>query len=319
MDQNIKISTIRNKQDCKYMISKFFNKENKRQIDCFEKYLKVEKNFSSHSLRAYIKDTSDFVFFLQKKQLEVFSVTKNNVREFIKELSKKKINKTTLIRKFITLRAFYKFLMINNVHNSNPLENISIPKKDKKIPLFLTKNEMQTLFSLPGIKLRDKAMIELLYSCGLRIEELMSLDLKNINFISNTITVTGKSNKKRIVPVSNQCLNIIIEYINERHSLGLPLDAKSPLFLSLHIKRLDQRTARRILHRCFIKAGLTEKVTPHTLRYTFARHIIDRGCDLRSVQEMLGHKNLSTTQIYTHVTTIETLKKIYQKTHPRLK
>jgi integrase/recombinase XerC len=152
----------------------------------------------------------------------------------------------------------------------------------------------------------------------LRIEELVSLDLKNIDFISNIVTVTGKRNKERIVPVGNICLRAIKDYINERRTLGLPCDTRSPVFLSDRSKRLGQRTARRILQRYFVKAGFTKKVSPHTLRHTFATHILDRGCDLRSVQEMLGHKNLSSTQIYTHVT-IESLKKVYKETHPRAK
>jgi integrase/recombinase XerC len=152
----------------------------------------------------------------------------------------------------------------------------------------------------------------------LRIEELVSLDLKNIDFISNIVTVTGKRNKERIVPVGNICLRAIKDYVNERCNLGLPCDIRSPVFLSRHSKRLGQRTARRILHRYFVKVGFAKKISPHTLRHTFATHILDRGCDLRSVQEMLGHKNLSSTQIYTHVT-IESLKKIYKETHPRAK
>jgi integrase/recombinase XerC len=144
------------------------------------------------------------------------------------------------------------------------------------------------------------------------------LNLKDIDFTSNIITVVGKGNKERIIPVGNQCLNIIKEYISERYIFHFPYNTKSPVFLSKHFKKLDQRTARRILHKLFIKAGFKKKVTPHTLRHTFATHILDRGCDLRSVQKMLGHKNLSTTQIYTHVT-IESLKRIYKKAHPRMK
>lgn len=258
----------------------------------------------------------DFLFFLQKKQLHTFEAGKYDIREFLEELNKKTLSKATLARKFSSLRTFYKFLIINNLVKINPLENMSGPKKDKKVPSFLTENETQALFNLVDIKLRDRAMIELLYSCGLRIEELMSLNLKDIDFILNTVTVIGKGRKERIVPVGNKALSVIRDYINERHSMGLPYDIKSPIFLSDHIKRLDQRTARRILHRWFVKAGLTKKVSPHTLRHTFATHMLDRGCDLRSVQEMLGHKNLSTTQIYTHVT-IESLKKAYEKAHPR--
>ncbi|MCA6072004.1 MAG: tyrosine recombinase XerC [Endomicrobium sp.] len=302
--------------DCKSSIKETIEEESKIQLDFFAKYLKAERNFSPHTLRAYLRDISDLVLFLQKKKLKFCDVGKYDIREFLEELNKKRLSKATLARKFATLRTFYKFLIINNIIKKNPIENMSGPKKDRKVPSFLTENEMQKLFNLSDIKLRDRAMIELLYSCGLRIEELMSLDLKNIDFISNIVTVTGKGNKERIVPVGNQALNVIREYINERRAQNLPYDIKSPVFLNEHLKRLDQRTARRILHRWFVKAGLAKKVSPHTLRHTFATHILDRGCDLRSVQEMLGHKNLSTTQIYTHVT-IESLKKIYQKAHPR--
>jgi integrase/recombinase XerC len=293
-----------------------FKEENKRQIDAFKRHLTAARNFSLHTLRAYCKDMHDFLFFLQKKQLHTFEAGKYDIREFLEELNKKALSKATLARKFSSLRAFYKFLIINNFVKKNPLENMSGPKKDKKIPSFLTENEMQTLFNLTDIKLRDRVMIELLYSCGLRIEELMSLNLKDIDFISNIVTVTGKGNKERIAPVGNKALSVIRDYINERRSLGLPCGVNSPVFLSDHMKRLNQRTARRILHKQFIRAKFIKKASPHTLRHTFATHMLDRGCDLRSVQEMLGHKNLSSTQIYTHVT-IESLKKIYQKAHPR--
>jgi integrase/recombinase XerC len=302
--------------NCKGSIKETIEEESKNRLDFFAKYLKAERNFSPHTLRAYLRDIFDLALFLQKKKLKFCDVGKCDIREFLEELNKKRLSKATLARKFATLRTFYKFLIINNIIKKNPIENMSCPKKDKKVPSFLTENEMQRLFNLSDIKLRDRAMIELLYSCGLRIEELLSLDLKNIDFISNTVIVTGKGNKERVVPVGNQALDIIREYISERHDQNLPYDIKSPVFLNEHLKRLDQRTARRILHRWFVKAGLAKKVSPHTLRHTFATHILDRGCDLRSVQEMLGHKNLSTTQIYTHVT-IESLKKVYQKAHPR--
>jgi integrase/recombinase XerC len=292
--------------------------ESSKIIVSFEKYLKAEKNFSSHTLRAYLKDIFDFVLLLQNKQKNFLDTDKHDIREFLENLSKKNISKTTIGRKFSSLRSFYKFLIINNKVEKNPLATMNAPKKDKKVPLFLTENEMQSLFDIKDITLRDKAMIELLYSCGLRIEELMSLNINNIDFISNTVTIKGKGNKERIVPVGNTCLNSIREYLNQHRTNKLPYNIESPLFLNKHLNRLDQRTARRILHKYFIKAGFKKKVSPHTLRHTFATHLLDRGCDLRSVQEMLGHKNLSTTQIYTHVT-IESLKKIYQQAHPRAK
>ncbi len=233
-------------------------------------------------------------------------------------LNSKNLKKASLTRKFASLRTFYKFMIINNFVETSPLETMSGPKKEKKVPVFLTEEEIKNLFDLPGMKLRDKAMLEILYSCGLRIEELLGLKLKNVDFISNTVTVRGKGDKERIVPVGDKALKSVMDYVNERRAEGLPYDINSPVFLSARSKKMDQRTARRVLHNWFIKAGMTKKVSPHTLRHTFATHILDRGCDLRSVQEMLGHKNLSTTQVYTHVT-IESLKKVYEKAHPRAK
>jgi len=291
-------------------------KENIEQIYSFEKYLASERNFSKHTLRAYKKDITDFSLFLQRKQLLLPCADRRDIREFIKELLGKKLSKATILRKFATLRSFYKFLIINDVIEKNPVESMSSPKKEKKVPSFLTENEMRTLLNLQNLKLRDKAMIELFYSCGLRIEEMMSLVLENIDFISNIVTVAGKGNKERIVPVGNICLIAIKEYIGERRRLGLPCDIKSPVFLSDRATKMNQRSARKILHRLFIKAGFTKKVSPHTIRHTFATHILDKGCDLRSVQEMLGHKNLSSTQNYTHIT-IESLKRVYYKAHPR--
>ncbi|MDR1418656.1 MAG: tyrosine recombinase XerC [Endomicrobium sp.] len=311
MDQsNQKRETQNTKEDIK--------EESLKTVTSFEKYLKAEKNFSNHTLRAYLKDILDFIAFLQNKQKSFVNANKYNIREFLESLNIRSVSKPTIARKFSALRTFYKFLIINNILDKSPIDSMTSPKKDKKVPLFLTEKEMQALLNIENISLRDKAMIELLYSCGLRIEELMSLNINNIDFISNTLTVRGKGNKERLVPVGDKCLNAVMEYINERRVYGLPYDLKSPLFLNKHLNRLEQRTARRILHKYFIKAGLTKKVSPHTLRHTFATHILDRGCDLRSVQEMLGHKNLSTTQIYTHVT-IESLKKVYQKAHPRAK
>lgn len=294
------------------------SKESKEQIESFIRYLKAERNFSEHTLRAYTGDIIDFAFFLTNNNIRFPEADKHIIREYLAKLNEKELSKATLNRKFAALRTFYKFLIINNTVKKSPLENISPPKKDKKVPAFLTIEEMTELFNIPNMRLRDRAMIELLYSSGLRIQELLSLNLKNIDYISNLVTVRGKGDKERIVPVGDKSLSAIREYINERRAQGLPYDINSPLFLNSQAKRLDQRSARRVINNWFIKAGITKKVSPHTLRHTFATHILDRGCDLRSVQEMLGHKNLSTTQIYTHVT-IESLKKVYEKSHPRAK
>ncbi|MDR1401115.1 MAG: tyrosine recombinase XerC [Endomicrobium sp.] len=308
MDQNDKNSKIKNDRATEIESIKY----------SLKKYLIAERNFSSHTLRAYTRDFLDFELFLKKKQLTFLNIDRRIIREFLEELNNKKLSKATIARKFAAIRSFYKFLIINNIVKENPMKEMKGPKKDKKVPVFLTEDETQKLLSLQNITLRDRAIIELLYSCGLRIEELTSLNIKNIDFISNTIIVRGKGKKERIVPVGNTCLGAIRNYINERRDFGFSYSTDSPVFLNSNAKRLNQRTARRVLRKLSIKANIKKKVSPHTLRHTFATHILDNGCDIRSVQEMLGHKNLSTTQIYTHVT-IESLKKVYNKTHPRAK
>jgi integrase/recombinase XerC len=190
---------------------------------------------------------------------------------------------------------------------------MSTPKREKKIPEFLTEQDMEKLFDMPDISLRDRAMLELLYSSGLRIEELATLNLNDIDLLYGTVKVFGKGSSERIVPVGNKCTVAIKKYLDQRNISNF----RAPLFLNKDNKRLTSRGARKILHNWFVKAGFLKKVSPHTIRHSFATHLLDRGCDIKSVQQMLGHKNLATTQIYTHVT-LESLRKVYNKTHPRV-
>jgi integrase/recombinase XerC len=295
------------------------SQESRERIKDFCKYLKAERNFSDNTLRAYETDIADFALFLQKTEDFPFPYAdKAAIRKYMAELNEKKLGKATLNRKFSSLRSFYKFLALNEAVDASPLGTMSAPKKDKKMPVFLTEEEMRGLFEIPELPLRDRAMIELLYSCGLRIAELVGLNIKNIDFLGNAVTAFGKGSKERIVPAGEPALAAMREYLNERRQKKLPSEPNSPAFLNARAIRLDQRSARRVLHNWFIKAGFAKKVSPHTLRHTFATHILDRGCDLRSVQEMLGHKNLVTTQVYTHIT-VESLKRIYEKAHPRAK
>jgi site-specific recombinase XerD len=259
----------------------------------------------------------EFYDFIKKKNIELINCTKNIIREYLATLYNKNLKKSSIIRKFAVLKSFYKFLIIINATQINPTTSMSTPKKDKRIPIFLTEQEIKNLLELPNIDLRDKAMLELFYSSGIRIEELVSINLKDIDFMSSNVKVFGKGSKERIVPVGDICLFAIKNYLDDRRKKGLTYSVNSPLFLNKYGNRITQRGARKILHNWFMKSGITKKVSPHTLRHTFATHLLDNGCDIKSVQQMLGHKNLSTTQIYTHVT-LESLRKIYNKAHPRV-
>ena len=287
-----------------------------KEIEDFIKYLTAEKNYSQNTARAYKTDMYIFADFLKSNNTSIISCTRNDIRGFLAYLYNKKTNKNSVIRKLAVIKSFYKFLMINSLITKNPATTIVSPKKNKRIPAFLTLSDIMKLIELPKISNRDKAMIELLYSAGIRIEELVSRNLNDIDLLYGSLKVFGKGSQERIVPVGDKCLFAIKSYIDERRANGLNVSINAPLFLNKEGKRLTSRGARKILHKLFIKAGCKQNVSPHTLRHTFATHLLDNGCDIRSVQKMLGHKNLSTTQIYTHVT-LETLRKIYDKANIR--
>jgi integrase/recombinase XerC len=288
------------------------------QINAFAKYIEAERNFSEHTVRAYISDLVDLSLFLQEIHTPFTQLDKYIIRNYMSQISGKNLKKSTLLRKYASLKTFYKFLIINNLISKNPFSTVSRPKGDKRVPIFFTEDEMQRLFDIENTKLRDRAILETLYSCGLRIGELVSLNTNDIDFISNMIKVKGKGNKERIVPAGDKCIYAIKNYLDEKRQNGQNYGINAPLFLNSKSERLNQRSARQVLYNWFIKAGIEKNASPHSIRHSFATHILDRGCDLRSVQEMLGHKSITSTQIYTHVT-IETLKKIYSNFHPRAK
>jgi len=286
-----------------------------KEITDFVQYLQAERNYSKLTAKSYKTDMYLFAEFLNSKcnGIELTKCSKENIRSYLAYLYNEKLAKSSIIRKFSVLRSFYKFAVLNSFVETNPISAMSTPKREKKIPEFLTEQDMEKLFDMPDISLRDRAMLELLYSSGLRIEELATLNLNDIDLLYGTVKVFGKGSSERIVPIGNKCAVAIKNYLDQRNFSKFT----GPLFLNKDNKRLTSRGARKILHNWFVKAGFFKKVSPHTIRHSFATHLLDRGCDIKSVQQMLGHKNLATTQIYTHVT-LESLRKVYNKTHPRV-
>ena len=281
----------------------------------FLQYLRAERNYSKNTLRAYETDIKCFYSFLRDNYpgKKPQSSDRLILREYLSYLGKKNLKRSSVIRRIAALRSLFKFLTREKIILKNPFLYISTPKKEKRIPVFLTEEEIRKLFCVEGIGLRDRAMLELLYSGGIRITELVSLNINDINFIEGLARVWGKGDKERIVPIGDKCLAVLHDYIKARRNAG---GNELALFTNRFGKRISSRGARKTLHQWFLRAGFAKKVSPHTLRHSFATHLLDRGCDLRSVQEMLGHSSLSTTQIYTHVTA-ESLKRIYDKVHPR--
>jgi len=287
--------------------------------------LEHEKGFSEHTLRAYHKDLLQFDNFLKaEKRSSLGSVNHLLLRRFLAVLRSKNYSKTTIARKLASIRSFFKFLIREGELVANPFEMLRTPKQDNKLPHFLSITEVDILLKTPDsstvMGLRDMAVMETLYSTGIRVSELVGLDEGSIDFIAGMIKVQGKGKKERLVPIGSPAIKAINEYIDSK-SMSKKQDEKSasrsePLFLNKYGGRLTARSVARSLDKYLKVSGINLLTSPHTFRHSFATHLLDKGADLRSVQEMLGHSSLSTTQVYTHITT-ERLKNVYDKAHPR--
>ena len=280
-------------------------------FDSFISYIKIEKNFSDNTVISYKKDLEQFTDFCKTDKIdEVQTIT---IREFVVELTKRKYSKASVERKIATLKSFFGYLKKEDILKFNPAENVSFPKKDKKLPRFLEADEINYFLDcIQGDELndiRDKAILETLYSSGIRVGELVNLNVPDIDFQNKLIRVLGKGNKERIVPLGQKAIDSISLYLGKK-------GGKDILFENNKGIRINVRTIRHILNKWATKCGLKKHISPHSIRHSFATHLLDKGADLRSVQELLGHSDLSTTQIYTHITT-EKLKRVYNKSHPR--
>ena len=287
--------------------------------------LEHEKGFSEHTLRAYHKDLLQFDNFLKaEKRSSLESVNHLLLRRFLAVLRSKNYSKRTIARKLASIRSFFKFLIREGELVANPFEMLRTPKQDKKLPQFLSITDVDVLLKTPDsssmMGLRDMAIMETLYSTGIRVSELVGLDEGHIDFTSGMIKVQGKGKKERLVPIGSHAINALNEYINSKprskKKEEKSMSRSEPLFLNKYGDRLTARSVARSLDKYLKASGINLLTSPHTFRHSFATHLLDKGADLRSVQEMLGHSSLSTTQVYTHITT-ERLKNVYDKAHPR--
>ncbi|MBI4972062.1 MAG: tyrosine recombinase XerC [Candidatus Omnitrophica bacterium] len=287
-----------------------------QHVTRFLVYLQAEKNSSEHTVKNYLVDLRDFFIFI--KDLPIEKIDYLEIRRFLASLTEKGFSKSSISRKLACLRSFFKFLVRENYLKENPASSISTPKKDKKLPLFLEEKEVVDLLEAPAsgskIENRDKAILELLYSSGIRVSELVGLNIEDVDFFGEVLRVRGKGKKERLVPAGSKALSAIRDYVDKRGEVGGV--NRGALFLNKGKTRLTDRSIRRIVLKYSRRIALNKDISPHVLRHTFATHMLDRGADLRSVQELLGHENLSTTQIYTHVTT-KRLKEAYDNAHPR--
>jgi integrase/recombinase XerC len=285
----------------------------KNHIEQFFYYLKAERGVSPHTLRAYTEDLHDFQTFSDKNPKDIDNL---DIRSFLASLHHKKLKKTSISRKLATIRSFFKYLHREGYVPKNPARLVSTPKIPKTLPKFLTIDETFSLLEKPQGETfrpaRDRAILELLYSSGLRVSELTSLDISDLDIKESLTRVKGKGMKERIIPIGSKAMEAIQNYLTERISLKKKSQA---LFLNNRGGRLTQRSVRRIVVYYSRMVNLKSDLSPHTLRHTFATHLLHEGADLRSIQELLGHSSLSTTQKYTHVD-IRHLMEVYDKAHP---
>lgn len=289
----------------------------RQYIDKFARYLEIEKNASVHTITNYKIDLKGFADFTGERPFEKIDYLL--LRKYLAHLKTVQYDKRTVARKLACLRSFFKFLCRDGYLKTNPALGLATPKLDKKLPFFLDAEQTAKFLDLPVekdmVSLRDKAIMETLYSTGMRVSELVGLEIRDVDFIGGVAKVKGKGKKERLVPVGDTAIRAIKHYLDRRADIDA-MKNKPAMFLNKNGGRLTDGSVRAVIDKYIHIAGIREKISPHTLRHSFATHLLDRGADLRAVQELLGHVNLSTTQIYTHVST-ERLKAAYDKAHPR--
>ena len=279
------------------------------------------KGSSDHTVRAYQNDLVQLVGWLltQLDRFDPAAVTTVMLRRYLAYLRETGVSRRTVVRKIASMRSFFAYLRKRGEIEGNPAAGLRRPKTDKRLPSFLTESEIRALLEAPSsetlLGLRDRAILELFYSTGMRIAELAALNVSHADLIGESCIVRGKGKKERLLPLGSYACRAMRAYLDSRAAAGFRARGSDALFVNARGKRITARSIARNMQRHIRTAGVSKKVSPHTLRHTFATHMLNAGADLRSVQELLGHANLATTQIYTHVTT-ERLRKIYEQAHP---
>lgn len=290
-----------------------------RHLDDFLHFLEAEKNASPHTIKNYGSDLREFFEFLGTESVPgIRDINYLSIRRYLAFLKERNCLKSTISRKLACLKSFFKYLAREKVLETNPAVGIATPKRDRRLPSFLELSEVERLIDTADGNTweskRDKAILEVLYSSGIRVSELVSLNKESVDLLSGIVKVRGKGKKERMVPLGSYAIRAIENYLDL-----VPMEkteGATPLFINRSKTRLTDRSVRRVLLKYARRAALKKEISPHTLRHTFATHLLDRGADLRSVQELLGHAHLSTTQIYTHISA-KRLKEAYQAAHPR--
>ena len=287
-------------------------------IEAFLEYLKVNKKYSNNTIKSYQDDILEFYNIIDKK---IINITEEQIRVYLTYLYDRKLNRNSVSRKLSSIRSFYNYLYKIDIINKNYFKDIHNPKKIKGLPHYLKEEDIDKLFDIPDINnplgQRNLLIIEMLYATGVRVSELVNIKIKDIDRHNESIKITGKGNKMRMVYFGSFCKHSLEIYLNDGR-LKLDKKASEYLFLNKNGNKLSDRMIRNILNDIIIKAGVNKHVSPHMIRHTFATDMLNSGADLMTVKELLGHENIDTTSIYTHVTD-EQIRKVYENCHPRAK
>ncbi len=287
--------------------------------DQFINHLRVERGLSENTIQSYSRDLMRFFQFLEKKKLSPFLVTQDDIVEYVGTLSAVLSARSTA-RNISALKMFFRFLVSDGKIESSPARLLETPKLERRLPEILNHKEVELLLSTPDISKplgqRDRAMLEVLYATGLRVSELIGLNISNINLDAGYVRTVGKGSKERMVPMGLKAMEALKDYLSDGRARLLKKQSSSFLFLNSRGRHMTRQGFWKIIKRYGLAAGIKKKITPHIMRHSFASHLLEYGADLRSVQVMLGHADISTTQIYTHITR-ERLKKVHEKYHPR--
>ena len=294
----------------------------KKDVEEFLKNLKYQRNYSDYTILSYKEDLNTYEEFLNIEGLNYKTVKYNDIRNYLRYLKEEKNEKNSSIcRGLSALRTFYNYLITNEITDSNPFTYLNGPKKEKRLPRYFEYNELEELFKVPDLKdpfgQRNRLILELLYASGMRVGELVSIKVKDINISEGTILILGKGNKERITHFGEYAKDILLLYLDDGYK---KLNKKNLEYLFINNKatKLTERGVRDILNNVIKETDLSKHISPHMLRHTFATHLLNEGCDILSVQKLLGHESISATGIYTHVTT-EHLKNVYYSSFPRAK
>lgn len=293
----------------------------KKTLEEFLDYIINQKNYSNNTFKNYKIDILEFGGYLDKEGINYLDVDYDFIKGYLMELYNRKLSRNSVARKLSSLRSFYKYLFNNNLIKTNPFKYVSTPKKEKRLPKYLGVEELEIIFNTPNVNTplgqRDKLILEILYATGIRVGELVNIKLSDIDFYKKEIRVLGKGNKERIDPFGDYCLDAINLFLEDgrKKILNKHHTTCEYLIINEQGKKITTRGVEKLIDNIVKQASLKKHVSPHMLRHTFATHLLNEGCDIRTVQELLGHESLESTQIYTHVSN-ERLRAVYLKCHP---